>query len=433
MSVALFTIVDRTPYKEMSFYEEFDQHLTGWSSDYQSQPSGELHIGMSKVSIVPSDTVPLAGYSGRDPMEYQEIADSVFVRTFILDNGYRRVAIMSLDLLILHPELTAEFYRRALDKGWQAKNLFLGATHSHSSIGGWSPGWAGEWVTGEYDVKYRNMIVDAMLTSLDQAGKGMVPAGVDFNTYDGSSYVKNRLIKDGEEDTQLRQVTFDYDYGSSALSTFSAHATCLNAHTNYLSADYPGEYNRRLTERYDSAGLDMSVFMAGAVASMGPEGDKKGLEKVVELGEGLAQIVQSADQNERGTRQVSLFTDFIKVPLRSPQLKVSRNLKIRPWLFRSLLGEYETRITVLKMNDILLIGTPCDFSGELANPLYEYAASKGLNLIITSFNGGYIGYVTKDEWYDLEKYETRTMNWYGPDSGAYFSEIISRIIDTVAE
>ena len=88
---------------------------------------------------------------------------------------------------------------------------------------------------------------------------------------------------------------------------------------------------------------------------------------------------------------------------------------------------------MLQLGNILLIGTPCDFSGELAVPLYEFARQRGLELIITSFNGGYIGYITDDKWYDLEKYETKTMNWYGPGNGRYFTEIIKKLIEAIDE
>ena len=61
--------------------------------------------------------------------------------------------------------------------------------------------------------------------------------------------------------------------------------------------------------------------------------------------------------------------------------------------------------------------------------LYAYAKSKNLNLILSSFNGGYAGYVPDDQWYDLEEYEPRSMSWYGYDNGAYFVEIIKLLID----
>ncbi|HCX76055.1 MAG TPA: alkaline ceramidase, partial [Algoriphagus sp.] len=58
----------------------------------------------------------------------------------------------------------------------------------------------------------------------------------------------------------------------------------------------------------------------------------------------------------------------------------------------------------------------------------QLAQEKGLNLIITTFNGGYIGYITPDELYDEHFHEVREMNWYGPGNGQYFDELITRII-----
>ena len=75
------------------------------------------------------------------------------------------------------------------------------------------------------------------------------------------------------------------------------------------------------------------------------------------------------------------------------------------------------------------MGTPCDFSGELMKDFQGICKEKKINLAITSFNGGYMGYVTPDKYYQLKEYETKDMNLYGPNNGAYFSEIISTIIE----
>ena len=48
--------------------------------------------------------------------------------------------------------------------------------------------------------------------------------------------------------------------------------------------------------------------------------------------------------------------------------------------------------------------------------------------MVTSFNGGYIGYITNDKWYDLKEYETFTMNWFGPYNGSYFIYLINNLI-----
>lgn len=56
------------------------------------------------------------------------------------------------------------------------------------------------------------------------------------------------------------------------------------------------------------------------------------------------------------------------------------------------------------------------------------AQNQHLNLIVTSFDGSYVGYITEDSRYDLNSYETRVMNWYGPQNGQYFQEIINSIL-----
>ncbi|MNL88063.1 hypothetical protein D3C87_2175550 [compost metagenome] len=52
--------------------------------------------------------------------------------------------------------------------------------------------------------------------------------------------------------------------------------------------------------------------------------------------------------------------------------------------------------------------------------------------MVTSFNGGYIGYITHDKYFNRDLYETKTMSWYGPYNGAYLQEVIKDIIDKLS-
>jgi len=52
--------------------------------------------------------------------------------------------------------------------------------------------------------------------------------------------------------------------------------------------------------------------------------------------------------------------------------------------------------------------------------------------MVTSFNGGYIGYITPLKYYDVDHYETRLMNWYGPGSGEYMQECLLGLLDVVS-
>ena len=116
-----------------------------------------------------------------------------------------------------------------------------------------------------------------------------------------------------------------------------------------------------------------------------------------------------------------------------PMLRINRSQGLRPWVFEALAGSFDQEIAVLVLENVVIIGLPCDFSGELAVPLYQKARDLGLHLVVTSFNGGYTGYVIKDDWYDEKRYESRTMSWYGPHMGAYHSEMISSLLNIIAE
>ena len=117
--------------------------------------------------------------------------------------------------------------------------------------------------------------------------------------------------------------------------------------------------------------------------------------------------------------------------MREQSFKINSKLIIRPWIFNFLIGDSPKYLNYLRLGDIVIVGIPADFSGELVEPINKSISNNKLNLIINSFNGGYVGYITDDKWYDrddINTYETYTMNWYGPYNGEYFSKLIKEII-----
>lgn len=76
-----------------------------------------------------------------------------------------------------------------------------------------------------------------------------------------------------------------------------------------------------------------------------------------------------------------------------------------------------------------MLSVPCDYSGELALELYEDMPA-GAQLLISGFNGGYVGYITPDEYYhSVKKAETREMNWTGPYTGSYMQEVLGEVAE----
>lgn len=139
----------------------------------------------------------------------------------------------------------------------------------------------------------------------------------------------------------------------------------------------------------------------------------------------------NAAATKAGKQPVSadvLRLHHIPLLLGEQQIRISSNWRVRSWLSERLLGRTTAALSVLQIGNVLLLGTPCDFSGMLTRPLYEMAADYGVHVVITSFNGGYIGYVTPDQYFDLNAYETQAMNWYGYGNGKYLTDCMVRIL-----
>ncbi|MGV3502678.1 MAG: neutral/alkaline non-lysosomal ceramidase N-terminal domain-containing protein [Adhaeribacter sp.] len=417
--------VNRQPYAQKKYYRKT-------TSAIQALPAGQLpadtvQAGWARVNITPHHQAPLAGYGKRKGKRLDGIHDSIYVRAFVFRNRHQKVAYVTMDLLIVPMSVRAALAKQLPALGLSLNQTYLTATHSHSSLGGWARKPAGYLMAGKYDKAIVAGITAAIVQAIGQAERQAQPARLGFASLDAGSFVYNRLLGDkGGLDKQLRLLKIQKQNGETALlCTFAAHATCLPAAHTHISGDYPGVLVQELEKL---PGIDFAAFSAGAVASHGPAAPGEGLEKVAGMAKGLSQLIQARYQQL--DLQVPTQLQALSVPLylRAPHWRVSANWRLLPVFFDLVLGRYPTTLQVLQIGGLVFAGTPCDFSGELVPALEQQARRPGRHLVVTSFNGGYIGYVTPDAYYDLKKYETRDMNLFGPYNGAYLSEMLGLLL-----
>ena len=424
------TPVDRTPYKNLDFYKRSIHQIHQHFRENRNISIGDtLLIGFAKINLTPTDLAPLAGYGNRRPKEMTRVHDSIYVNTTVINNGKNKIAIISADLLIIPPEVTLILKEKLFNIDWSLPEIFLSATHTHSSLGGWAPGLFGNIIAGTYNTKYPELIASRILESIQKAEKNMKRGAWSFNELSIPSLIRNRLVgTQGVTDPYLKLVALKSGIQEGIHVFYGAHATCLSSENRQMSRDYPGVFSDWMVS---NTSLDFAIYSAGAVGSMAPKMDvQQEFERSQFVGKEMAKQVALIHQFGFPYED-QLNLKFLRIPLflRHPMVKISENWAFRPWIFNWAFGHYSSEISMFQLNDLIMIGLPCDFSGELSVELYEYAKSKNLNLIISSFNGGYAGYVTDDKWYDLEKYEPRSMSWYGHDNGAYFVEIVKLLID----
>ncbi len=411
--LALVQWIPRTPYEQTEHFKEW----RNMDLDFE-QIDSTYEVGWAKENITPDFSVPLAGFGKRKGRHFESVHDSIYVRAFAIRSGKRIIHLVSADLLFIPPKVV----EKLVAKGVDLRNVHLAATHSHSSIGGWESSITGMLFGGKYDQRVVDFLADKFYFAIQQSTLNLSPGEITYGEVIDDEDVRFRMNSDdGVRDREIRGLSFIKDTGERAhLVTYSAHNTTLGDSNSQLSRDYSGVL-------VDSLLPDFGAYMAGAVAGMGPVevGDTE-FDEAKHQGAGVYKHFQKRTEKKVGA---GLVSEWIKIPLPKPVARLSKHWGLRPWVFRWAFGDYDAYVKVTRLGSTLLLGMPADFSGEIMVELDEYATAKGLDLIITSFNGGYIGYITHDKRYDSGHYETVTMSWYGYQSGGYFTQISKDIID----
>jgi hypothetical protein len=415
--------VDTTLPQEQTFYPAMMRRIDSVAVLSKSTDTTALTIGFDKASITPPYPTATAGYVKRGRKPFATIRDSVFVRTMAIRQANRLYFVVSVDMLIVPPLLYEQLAGKLSESGYSIDRVFFGATHTHNSIGQWDDSLVGEIYAGDYNNELMRFLVVQIIRSMKNAAADLKPGTFYHGAIAVPGAVTNRLIRNGQVDSLLHILEVRRDDGTKGiLTSFSAHATCMAAFDLRLSRDYPGE----LVDLLEASGYTFAMFMAGAVGSHAPVREPNGDVKIKKMGNLLADAVQQASLNPVRKADVQLFR--VPLSLGKRQVKVLPKWRVRPWLSSRLMGEHEVYLTMLQLGDVVALGTPCDFSGMLTAPVYREAEKYGLHAFVTSFNGGYIGYITPDRYYDLDKYETQTMNWYGPGNGSYLQDCLKRMV-----
>lgn len=422
IALATLTTVDRSPIESQNFYRETFENLE--KTPWEGSEGNFWLAGWGKANVTPDKPVDLVGYAPRGPYEF--VQDSSFVKAITLSNGKTRVSWLNFELLIVHPALAQAVEDGVKKAGIETDQLLFTATHTHSGMGGYMPGPLGEMAFGGYEQKVVDLLVEISVIALQAAIASQDTVSLSFRKAEAADLVANRFIKGGPFDPFVRQLVFTKKDGTKAtLFTYSAHATCMSSKFMGLSGDYP----KYLTQNMEKREYEFALFAAGTVGSHRPISPGNTPEKVQQYAAALDSAIWMKMTQLDTLKNPRISISRLDIQLREPHLRISDNLRIRPWLFNYLLGETNPHLDITQIGNLLIISS----SGELSGVFYEewekLARENKLHLIVTVFNGGYIGYITPDEFYDEHYHEVREMNWYGPGNGSYFDKLIRRSIE----
>ncbi len=428
--------VDYRPYFREPYYAETTARLHA-SRVTNTLVRGELAAGFGRALLTPTvhatqtdpahgqfQSLPLAGYGNRHGKPAQGTHDDLYVKAVALRVGDRVGVMLGADALIVPPEVTGMAMKR-IEQEWKLtrEQVYLSATHTHCSLGGWGEGLVAEAFAGGFEPGSRIWFADRIVTAVREAMADLKPASFGHGSFAAPEFVRNRLVGPlGKVDPEFSYILLQQAGGRlGVLGSFAAHATVLSGDLMEFSADYPGSWQRAV----EQATGGTAIFLAGGVGSHSPVPGEKGFPGVERMGQALARAL--LDQWPRTPLTNSIAFGILGLELTLPPLnvRVTDGIRLRSWIAKRLMPVRERSfLQVFRLNDSVWASTPCDFSGELALGIKDSLRVRGSHAVITSFNGDYVGYVVSPRYYHLDGYEPRLMSFFGPCVPDYFDEMI---------
>jgi len=434
--------IDTTPYFETTYYKNTIQKMDSAVQDIKVS-KGELLAGFAKINITPKivnnrpdpskgefNAIKMAG-NGSGQIA-KRVHDSIFAKAIALNVEGQEVVFISADMVII-PELVVLKVAENLKGRIDRKQLFFGATHTHSSIGNCIPGFVGKSFGGEYQPEVVEWLSKKFTQLVLNALEDEKPSKFSNGYIKTPNLIRNRIIGEtGRLNDKLNLISFAQNNGRKAvIGIFGAHATTIGTWNDAYSADYPGYFQRSL----ESDTIDLALFFAGTVGSHSNKGKGEKFDKAQYIGETLADSAKTLIRTMVYDSVISMtrITSELEIP-KLQAFYITDRLRVSPFISKKLMAEMgPIYLQGLKLNNFIWVAMPYELSGEYGIDLKNALELEGYTSALTSFNGQYLGYIVPQKYYYFDSYEPRLMGWYGPSMGDYLMELNFKLSNALTD
>jgi neutral ceramidase len=350
-----------------------------------SQP---LEAGAGRAAVAVPFPVVVAGYGTVRP-EVDHAAVPIMARALVLRSGAERVGLVTLDLLLADDALVQAI--RAGAGGLHLSALWVLATHSHASLGGYAANPVAQVAgTGRLRPDVRAQLVDAAVRALSQANQALQPV----TAWSGESTLDGRTVSRDEfpeVDARLTRLVFRGATGPVAqIVIFACHPTLVVRPPSALDPDWPGRLAGREEERNQGATLVLQGSV-GNVTAARVEGE--GAPRLEGLVEALQKAVEEVPLRQmppelaHATAETTLpGPDASRLVPRLARTAVE-NVLLWPWAPR------RAEVALLRIGDSRLLGLPVETTAASGRILEQ--AGGGARAV--SLANGYLGYLEPAE------------------------------------
>lgn len=385
----------------------------------------ELRAGFAVTPLPAPLGGPMGGYGGLRDRNATGLRDAPEARALVLESGDLRVAIVSLDLVIMRAPLRDAILARSEDLALDT--LLAVATHTHSGPGGYIPGfWAERITAGKLRVGALEEFADAAAKSLQQAVDDLAPARA-ASGLGQLDRARNRRYEDGPRESALPVLRIDrLNRPRIAVFSYGMHPTVLPAGRHDYSADYVGETRRSLAERDW-----LALFLPGPLGDQEPTSELGELwsdegeladRQLEEIGGALADAVIATAQPLTPSHAPLLAREGWREPPRSRLRRFCALWWLGP-LVRGGLDDFlsaQVPFVALGVGDARLLGLPAEPGSALGDSLRSRVPDGQVPFVVSHAND-WLGYAVTRHEYKKGGYEA-CLSFHGRNLGTWLVE-----------
>lgn len=248
-------------------------------SGIHAAPAGaeELKAGIGVADISPDTTkykVPLGGYGARENKPALGIHDSTMAKALIFQQGSKKFALVTLDLLGTTRSLRDDVLKLIAGTGITSENLMFAASHSHGSLEMNTMHRGNKFQNkyiGIFDESLLDFTAKQVAEAIKKANEKFVPVKVGVASAQIPGLNRNRRAE-GITDNEMTVMKVDTIDGKpfAIFVNYAAHPTFISEKTMYLTAEWPGFMQREI-EAYVGGGV-VAMYANGEEGDVAPNG-----------------------------------------------------------------------------------------------------------------------------------------------------------------
>lgn len=243
-----------------------------------------MRFGIAKELITPDRLTHMGGYGTFFDKTFMGIHDDLYARALLLDDGCKRILLISVDLLFHDYALTEKVQTYAYESfGVDPEGVFIAYSHTHGG-----PAIDGYDEESQLSEEYESFLLERLKCCVNRVMVNTFEGSIEYGAVEGDwninrrlsvhGHIENRPNPEGNKDDRLQLLKICDRTGKIKviLFNYACHPVTVRD-TMYLSGDFPARICHLLEAEYFGS---TAIFFQGAGGNSRPKVTAKGGEFV---------------------------------------------------------------------------------------------------------------------------------------------------------